>query len=118
LRYYRSNVFTFVFFLQKLKGIGSGQNNKSCSIDHHGSNKIGFTFSEFSVIFYAIYKIQQFSSTIGVTFLQLRPWKDLNVCNVVPMAAGWRGLANSGEAGAALDRGRGGGGLGDHLGPI
>jgi hypothetical protein len=55
------------------------------------------------VIFYAIYKIQQFSSTIGVTFLQLRPWKELNACNLVPMAAGRRGLANSGEAGG-LDR--------------
>jgi hypothetical protein len=44
LRYCRSRVFTFVFFMQKLKGISSGQNNKSCSINHHGSNKICFTF--------------------------------------------------------------------------
>jgi hypothetical protein len=44
LRYCRSRVFTLVFFMQKLKGISSGQNNKSCSINHHGSNKIGFTF--------------------------------------------------------------------------
>jgi hypothetical protein len=65
-------------------------------------------FSEFSVIFYAIYKIQQNCVTIGVTFLQLRPWKDSNVCNVAPMAAGRRGLANSGEAGGVLARGRGG----------
>jgi hypothetical protein len=70
------------------------------------------------VIFYAIYKIQQICVTIGVTFLQIRPWKDLEVRNVAPRTAGRRGLANSGEAGAALDRGRGGGGLGDHLGPI
>jgi hypothetical protein len=42
-RYCRSSVFTFVFFMQKLKGISSGQNNKSCSIIHHESNKIGFT---------------------------------------------------------------------------
>jgi hypothetical protein len=75
-------------------------------------------FSELCVIFYAIYKIQQNCVTIGVTFLQIRPRKELNVRNVVPMAAGRRGLANSGEAGAALDRGRGGGGLGDHLGPV
>jgi hypothetical protein len=67
-------------------------------------------FSEFYVIFYAIYKNQKNCYTIGVTFLQLRPWKDLSVRNVVPMAAGRRGLANSGEAGG-LDRagaGRGG----------
>jgi hypothetical protein len=67
-------------------------------------------FFEFSVIFYAIYKIQQNCVTIGVTFLQLRPWKDSNVCNVAPMEAGRRGLANSGEAGGVLARGRGGGG--------
>jgi hypothetical protein len=72
--------------MQKLKGINSGQNNKGCSINHHGSNKIGFTFSEFSVSFYAIYNFQQFGSTIGVTFLQKGPWKDLKVCNAAPMA--------------------------------
>jgi hypothetical protein len=45
LRYCRSSVFTFVFFMQKLMGIiSSGQNNKSCGIFHHKSNKIGFTF--------------------------------------------------------------------------
>jgi hypothetical protein len=71
-------------------------------------------FSEFSVIFYAIYKNQQFGFTIGVTFLQKGPWKEWKVRNAVPPAVGRRGLADSGEAGAALDRGRGGGGLGDH----
>jgi hypothetical protein len=30
--------------MQKLKRISSGQNNKSCSTNHHGSNKNGFTF--------------------------------------------------------------------------
>jgi hypothetical protein len=44
LRYCRSSVFTFVFFMQKLKRLCSGQNNKSCRIIHIGSNKIGFTF--------------------------------------------------------------------------
>jgi hypothetical protein len=71
-------------------------------------------FSEFSVIFYAIYKIHQSAYTIGVTFLQLGPWKDLKVCNSAPMAAGRHGLANSGEAGGALARGRGGGGPRGH----
>jgi hypothetical protein len=70
-------------------------------------------FSEFSVIFYAIYKVQQFAYTIGVTFLQLGPWKELQVRNVTPMAAGRHGLANSGEAGGSRARGRGGGGFGD-----
>jgi hypothetical protein len=47
LRYCRSRVFTFVFFIQKLTEIRSGQNNKSCRIIHNGSNKIGFTFFQF-----------------------------------------------------------------------
>jgi hypothetical protein len=30
--------------MQKLKGISSGQNNKSCRIIHREAKKIGFTF--------------------------------------------------------------------------
>jgi hypothetical protein len=44
LRYCRSRFFTFVFFMQKLTGTSSGQNNKSCRIIHLEPNKIGFTF--------------------------------------------------------------------------
>jgi hypothetical protein len=44
LRYCRSKFFTFVFFMQKLSGISSGQNNKSCIIIHHEPKKIGFAF--------------------------------------------------------------------------
>jgi hypothetical protein len=47
LRYCRSRFFTFVFFMQKLTGISSGQNNKSCRIIHHEPNKIGFAFFRF-----------------------------------------------------------------------
>jgi hypothetical protein len=47
LRYSRSSVFTFVFFMQKLTRISSVQNNKSCGIFHHESNKISFTFLRF-----------------------------------------------------------------------
>jgi hypothetical protein len=50
-------------------------------------------FSDFSVIFYAIYKKQGNGNTIGVTLLQERPWKDLWRCNVVVGAAGRRGWA-------------------------
>jgi hypothetical protein len=114
LRYCRSRVFTLVFFMQKLKGISSGQNNKSCSINHHGSNKIVSHFSEFSVIFYATYKIQQNCWTVGVTLLRLGLWEELEARNVVLGAVGRRGLANSGEAGGALARGRGGGGPRGH----
>jgi hypothetical protein len=75
-------------------------------------------FYEFSVIFYAIYKIQQNCCTIGVTFLQIRPWKELNVCNVALGAAGRRGLPESGELVAVLGRGRGGGGSRGILGLV
>jgi hypothetical protein len=44
LSYCRSRIFTFVFFMHKLTGISSVQNNKSCRITYNGSNKIGFTF--------------------------------------------------------------------------
>jgi hypothetical protein len=44
LRYCRSRVFIFIFFMQKLSGISSGNNNKSCGIFHHEANKIGFAF--------------------------------------------------------------------------
>jgi hypothetical protein len=43
-------------------------------------------FSDFPVIFYAIYKKQEKANTIGVTLLQERPWTDFGFCNVVPGA--------------------------------
>jgi hypothetical protein len=70
------------------------------------------------MIFYVIYKNQQTALTVGVTLLRLGPWEELDVRNVVLEAAGRRGLSNSGEAGAALDRGRGGGGSRDVLGLV
>jgi hypothetical protein len=50
--------------------------------------KIVSHFSDFSLIFYAIYKKQGNGNTIGVTLLQERPWKEFRVCNVVPRR-GW-----------------------------
>jgi hypothetical protein len=44
--------------MQKLAGISSGKNNKSCEIFHKEPKKIGFAFFYFSMIFYAIYKKQ------------------------------------------------------------
>jgi hypothetical protein len=43
-------------------------------------------FSDFSMIFYAIYKKQPNHITIGVNLLQGGPRKDLFFCNVVPGA--------------------------------
>jgi hypothetical protein len=44
LRYSRSRVFTFLVFMPRILGNGSGKNNQSCSTFHQESNKIGFAF--------------------------------------------------------------------------
>jgi hypothetical protein len=79
--------------------------------------KLVSQFSEFSVIFYAIYKLQQFGFTFGVTFLQFGPWKETKTCNAAPMAAGRRGCRNSGEAGGLGRAGAGRGASRGVLGP-
>jgi hypothetical protein len=48
--------------------------------------KLVSNFSNFSVIFYAIYKNQEITFTIGVHLLQGGPWKEFGCCNVVPGA--------------------------------
>jgi hypothetical protein len=63
-------------------------------------------FSDFPLIFYALYKNQEISLTIGVTLLQERPWKEWLLCNVALGAAGRRGLLDSGELAAVPGRGR------------
>jgi hypothetical protein len=50
--------------------------------------KLGLHFSDFSVIFYAIYKSQEISLTIGVTLLRGGPWKEIFFCNVA-LGARW-----------------------------
>jgi hypothetical protein len=55
--------------------------------------KLGVHFSDFSVMFYAIYKNQQTHFTILVALLQGGPRKDVPFCNVVLGAAGRRGEA-------------------------
>jgi hypothetical protein len=79
---------------------------------------LAFHFSDFPVIFYAIYKKQGKGNTIGVTFLQERPWKDFCFCNVAPGAAGRRGLLDSDELAAVLGRGRARGGSRVWLGSV
>jgi hypothetical protein len=58
------------------------------------------------VIFYAIYKNQEITFTIGVHLLQWGPWKDFGCCNVATGATGRRGWAKSGELAAGIGRGR------------
>jgi hypothetical protein len=104
--------------MQKQKGISSDQNNKSCSIIHNGSNKIGFTF--FWIFCDFLRNLQ--GSAIQFNYLsyllQKGPRKETKACNVAPTAAGRCGFCNSGEAGGVLARGRGGGGSRGVLGLV
>jgi hypothetical protein len=59
--------------MQKLSGTSSGKNNKSCEIFHHKTKKLSLHFSDFSTIFYTIYKNQQNGYTIWESFLQQDP---------------------------------------------
>jgi hypothetical protein len=70
--------------MQKITGISSCKNNKSCGLIYHEPNKISFAFFRFFYNFYAIYKKQAIHFTIGVTVLQGGPRKDLWFRNVAP----------------------------------
>jgi hypothetical protein len=71
-------------------------------------------FSDFFVIFYAIYKNQEITFTIGVHLLQQGPWKDFGFRNMVPERTGRRGSPELCHSGGVLGRGMGGGGRGGH----
>jgi hypothetical protein len=122
LRYCRSRFFTFVFFMQKLTGISSGQNNKSCRIIHHESNKIGFTFFRFFCDF--LRNLQEsgnhfyyWSSPFAVRTLermlalQCSPWARL-------ASAGEQNLASSPVLAAREGRGKGLGTTGARFGHL
>jgi hypothetical protein len=94
--------------MHKLSGTKPGENNNSCGIFHHESNKIGFAFLWFSMILYAIYKKQPNGFTIWVTNLQGGPRKEVLLCNVVPGAPGRRGWSKFRRARRRLGRGRAG----------
>jgi hypothetical protein len=58
LRYHRSRLFTFLFFMPKMSRNILGEYKKSCSTLRYKSTKFFLHFSEFSTIFWRIYKIQ------------------------------------------------------------
>jgi hypothetical protein len=113
LRYCRSRSFTFVFFMQKLKGISSGQNNKSCRIIHKGSNKIGLTFFSFFCDF-----LRNLQESGNQFHFWSSPFATRTLERIVVLQCGpWGGrLArlrpNSGRTGGGAGRGRAGEGLG------
>jgi hypothetical protein len=55
--------------------------------------KLVLHFSDFFVIFHAIYKNQEITFTIGVHHLQQGPWKEMFLCNVAPGRPGSGGPA-------------------------
>jgi hypothetical protein len=115
--------------MQKLKGISSGQNNKSCGIIHHEAKKIGFTFFRFSCDF--IRNLQEIDKALILFQIRLcskDPGKKGNltqmpqVCTQAlrkswpfaissPGAAGGGPIGNSGESRGRSGRGRQGNGL-------
>jgi hypothetical protein len=80
--------------------------------------KLASHFSDFSVIFYAIYKKQPNGFTIGVNLLQGGPRKDLGFCNVAPKRPGSGGPAKFRRAAAGLGQGRAWEGPRGHWGAI
>jgi hypothetical protein len=96
--------------MQKLKGISSVQNNKSCGIIHHKSNIISLTFFWF---FYDFLRNLQESANLfnylSYPFV-IRPLRRLDVLKCGPQGGRPAGLPESGELAAVLGRGRGGGG--------
>jgi hypothetical protein len=59
--------------MQKLSGISSGKNNKSCGIFITNPTKVVLHFYDFSMIFYAIYKNRETANTIEVLLLRGGP---------------------------------------------
>jgi hypothetical protein len=90
--------------MQKLTGISSGQNNKSCRIIHNGCNNIGFAF------FCDFIRNLQESANSLLLFQFTFCNEALEIKRFFAMwplgAAGRRGLANSGELAVVLGRGR------------
>jgi hypothetical protein len=72
--------------------------------------------SEFSVIFYTIYKKQQLTFPIGDALLQKGPRKERKICNVALGLAGRRGLAEIRRSPAAGPVGEGWGRISGSLG--
>jgi hypothetical protein len=96
--------------MQKLKGISSGQNNKSCSIIHHKSNKIGFTFFCFFCDFLRnLQETGKMATLLELPFCNKDPGKILMFAMWLLGRPAGAGGPNSGEP----RRGLAGGGLGE-----
>jgi hypothetical protein len=104
--------------MQKLTGTSSGRITKVVGFSTMKPTKLGLNFSNFSMIFYAIYKKQPNALYYLSYQLQEGPRKEFLFCNVVPGTAGRRLGPKSGEVGAGVGGERWGKGSGPHRRPI
>jgi hypothetical protein len=105
--------------MQKLTGISSGKNNKSCRIIHHESNKTGFTFFWLFCDFLRnLQETGKLTLLFQLHFCSRDPGKNFGFAKWPLGAAGRRGWAKSGELAGARGRGRTGGGSMDHRGSV
>jgi hypothetical protein len=100
--------------MQKLTVISSGQNNRSCSVIHHESNKIRFAF--FRCFYDFLRNLQESANSLYYfsALLQGGPRKELQIRNVVPGQTGRRGSPELSHSGGGFGRGMGGEGRGGH----
>jgi hypothetical protein len=72
--YNKSRFLSFLFFMQKLSRKTRVRLYKSCRVFRKESNKIGFTFSDFSMILYGFSKLRPNCNTIEDSHLRIGHW--------------------------------------------
>jgi hypothetical protein len=99
--------FHISIFMQKLSGISSGKNNKSCGVFYNESNKIGFAVFWF---FYDLLRNLQESATTLYYFsypFAVRPLKRFPFSQCGPWGRSRRGSGrNPARVGGGVGRGR------------
>jgi hypothetical protein len=98
--------------MQKLSGISSGKNNKSCKIFHNESNKIGFAVFWFFYDF--LRNLQETAKSLYYLSypFAVRPLKSFSPLKCSPRGRGRRGFGQiPAGAGGGAGRGRARGGV-------
>jgi hypothetical protein len=87
-------VFSHLYFsCKQYQELAQARITKAVGYFTTNPTKLVLHFSNFSLIFYEIYKNHEITFTIGVHLLQQGPWKEVLFSNVVLGAAGRRGEA-------------------------
>jgi hypothetical protein len=99
--------------MQKLSGISSGKNNKSCGIFHHESNKIGIAFLWFSYDFLRNLQVSANHMYYLSFNFAVRPFRRNTLLQCGPWGRGRRGSSQiPARAGGEVGRGHARGGAG------